>query len=33
MSIRILAVDDEADVLKLIQIKLRKAGLRGSHGA
>ena len=26
MSIRILAVDDEADVLKLIQIKLRKAG-------
>src|SRR3954447_5414572 len=26
MSIRILAVDDEADVLRLIQIKLSKAG-------
>src|SRR5436189_269525 len=26
MSIRVLAVDDEADVLRLIQIKLSKAG-------
>jgi two-component system, OmpR family, alkaline phosphatase synthesis response regulator PhoP len=27
MSIRVLAVDDEPDVLRLIQIKLQKAGL------
>jgi two-component system alkaline phosphatase synthesis response regulator PhoP len=26
MSIRILAVDDEADVLRLVEIKLKKAG-------